>query len=94
MGPPVLVGDGVQHVVGYQLDQRIEPAGYISDGGGVQMQAGPGGIGQVDEDQSQHSGQAFQCRAVIGVRHRGGEGADGQYEVQGEGVAEMVERVG
>ena len=78
----------------YQLDQRIEPAGNISDCGGVQMQTGPGGIGQVDEDQSQHSRQTFERGAVVGVRYRGGEGADGQYEVQGEGVAEMVERVG
>ena len=94
VGPPVGVCDGMQHVVRYQLDQRIEPTGHTSDGGGVQMQTGPGGIGQVDQNQSQHTRQTFGYGAVVGVRDRRGECSHGEDKVQGEGVAEMVEGVG
>lgn len=60
----------------------------------MQVQMNVSGVADVDEQQADDAGEAEGRAAMVGVSRGGGEGADGQDEVEGDAVADVGEQVG
>lgn len=59
----------------------------------MKVDTGATGIGQVDQHKSQNTWQAFDSGAMVGVGDGCGESPDRQHKIQGEAMAEMMQRV-